>query len=363
MFKKSKPKQLNFLKQVTLQIITIIIYNKQTLYYEKITFIIFAFMYLIINAQWSNDTSENLLVVNDSSDEVYSISTTNGNTYVVYWKVVAAPIYYELRLQVLDTLGNKQLGDDGILVSDTIPMSSYTLTSQLAIDANNNLLIGVTGSSNFQGYSYKLDINGNHLWDANGVNTNGVGFSVTFLPLTTGETIINWDADDKGLMQKYDVSGNAIWNTPQSVIIGTSETSPASLYELSNGDFINIFHKKASYGISSTLYAQRYNSNGIEQWSNAVQLSNNSTVFNRLYSGTQDGDVVYLGYSSSANNRFDSYLQRINPDGTLPWGVNGIDFDTNQTNFEQDTQITFFEGSSYIWSICTYTNTSQTESG
>lgn len=56
-------------------------------------------------------------------------------------------------------------------------------------------------------------------------------------------------------------------------------------------------------------------------------------------------------------------MQRINPDGTLPWGINGMDFDTNMTDYEQETEIAFSPGSQYIWSICTYTNTTQSQGG
>ncbi len=70
-----------------------------------------------------------------------------------------------------------------------------------------------------------------------------------------------------------------------------------------------------------------------------------------------------MGFKASPGSRFDSFLQRIDPDGTLPWGINGSDFDTNQTDYEMDTKITYQEGSQYIWATCTYTNTSQSEKG
>ncbi|WP_250253793.1 T9SS type A sorting domain-containing protein [Chryseobacterium sp. Marseille-Q3244] len=61
--------------------------------------------------------------------------------------------------------------------------------------------------------------------------------------------------------------------------------------------------------------------------------------------------------------RFDGYLQRVNADGTLPWGVSGVDFDTNQTYFEKDMKVAFESGSPYIWSIANYSSSSQGENG
>jgi hypothetical protein len=134
------------------------------------------------------------------------------------------------------------------------------------------------------------------------------------------------------------------------------------MFELSNGDYILVFHS-LTFGINSILYAQRYDSNGISQWANPTQLSNNGTVFNTSYSGLQDGDVVYMGYKASPGSRFDSFLQRIDGDGSLPWGINGTDFDLNQTDYEMNTQIAYESGSDYIWAICTYTNPSQGQKG
>ncbi len=124
-----------------------------------------------------------------------------------------------------------------------------------------------------------------------------------------------------------------------------------------------VFHS-ITFGINSNLFAQRFSSTeGISQWTNPTQISNYGTVFNTAYDGLQIDDNVYMGFKASPGSRFDSFLQRIDPDGTLPWGINGSDFDTNQTDYEMDTKITYQEGSQYIWATCTYTNTSQSEKG
>ena len=84
-----------------------------------------------------------------------------------------------------------------------------------------------------------------------------------------------------------------------------------------------------------------------------------TTTYNSSYSSAKDNDVIYYGYKANGSNHFDSYLQRINSDGTLPWGINGMDFDINQTDYEMDTKIAFAPGSQFVWSICNYTNTGQ----
>jgi len=323
-------------------------------------FIFFAF--ISMNAQWTTDTDANTLVVDSEGGDMQALSAIDGKTYIVFWESVAAPTNYELRLQILDVDGSQLLGNNGMLVSDAIPMSTFTVIWSIVTDDVGNLYIGVTGTGGGeQAYAFKLDSSGNHLWGANGVNV-GSGYSVTILPLSTGEAIVSWWLGGQSVMQKYDVSGVAIWGTTQGIVEGANDTVPANVFELSNGDFMMVFHS-LTFGINSNLFAQRYNDLGEAQWANPTQLADYGTVFNTTYDGVQDGDVVYMGYKASPGSRFDSFLQRINADGALPWGINGSDFDTNQTNYEMDTRIAFEEGSQYVWSACTYTTTSQGDKG
>ncbi|MFT4850502.1 MAG: hypothetical protein ACI83B_003060 [Sediminicola sp.] len=320
------------------------------------------FAFLNLNAQWNTDTAVNTLVVDSEGGDMKAIGTSDGKTYVVFWKVVSAPTNYELRLQVLDVDGSQMLGNDGILVSSTLPMSTFTVIWNIGIDANDNLYIGATGTGGGEpAYVFKLDSSGNHLWGTSGVNV-GSGYSVTILPLSTGAAIVSWFPSGEAVMQKFDSSGVAVWGSSQPVLNAGNDTVPANMFELSNGDYILVFHS-LTFGINSILYAQRYNSDGMPQWANPTQLSNNGTVFNTSYSGLQDGDVVYMGYKASPGSRFDSFLQRIDGDGSLPWGINGTDFDLNQTDYEMNTQIAYESGSDYIWAICTYTNPSQGQKG
>jgi hypothetical protein len=240
-------------------------------------------------------------------------------------------------------------------------MSTFTVTWSIAVDQDDNILVGVTGTGNETGYVFKLDAAGNHLWISSGVNV-GIGYSLKILPLSSGETIVSWLPNGPGVMQKFDANGNSVWPFAQSISSGSGGSVVANMYEMLDGGHIAVYHS-LGFGISSTLYAQRFDSNGDDQWSTPTQLSNQTTAFNREYGGTQDGNVVYYGYFASSGNRFDSFVQRIDSDGSIPWGINGADFDTNETDYEMDTRIAFESGSDYVWAICTYTNTLQSELG
>ncbi|HIP47595.1 MAG TPA: T9SS type A sorting domain-containing protein [Lutibacter sp.] len=324
---------------------------------KTITFFIALLLSITTFAQWTTETDVNTLVTDHTSNDMKAISTSDGYTYVVYWKETDL----ELRLQVLDLNGNKLLGSNGSLITNTIPMNSYTVYWSTVVDKDDNLYVGVTATGDSTGYVFKLDIDGNHLWGTNGVAL-GSAYLPTVLPLESGEAIISWIPGNQSFMQKYDTDGNPVWNNPQEVVSGSSKTAPANLFELSNGDYILVFHSYFT-GVSSTLYAQRYNSDGDAQWASPTQLSDKSTAYNKYYSGLQIDDTIYFGYYASTSTRFDSFLQRINEDGSLPWGINGIDFDIEETDNELDTSIAYQAGSQYIWAICNMANGNQAEIG
>jgi len=322
-----------------------------------LTFLVL-FVTSFVNAQWTSDTAINTLVATSTTGDMQSVGTSDGKTVVVFWKVVASPINYELRMQKLNLDGTQAFGADGLLISNTLPMSTSTNIWSINIDAQDNVYIGVTGTSDQSGHVFKVDPSGTNLWGNSGINL-GTGNLVTTQPLANNEVAIAWlGTSNKAYLQKYTSGGVPIWTTATMVISGTSKTAPANLFGHTNGDVTVVFHTYNT-GISSTLWAQRYSSSGVALWPSPTQLSNTTTAFNRTYSAVQDGDIVYIGYYGSVGSRFDSFVQRINADGTLPWGINGKDFDTNQTNYEVDTKIAFTPGSQYIWALANYCNTSQ----
>ncbi|MGH2665359.1 T9SS type A sorting domain-containing protein [Flavobacterium sp.] len=335
---------------------------------KKITLLFALLTCFYANAQWTTDTAVNTLVINKISSDSQSIATSDGKTFIVFWKQVPAPINFELRVQLLDSDGYQQFGPEGMLISNTIPMSTSTVIWKIAIDSQNSLYVGATGTANGAGnpgFVYKISSNGTMLWGQNGISL-GAAYLPTMLPLANGDVIINyWTGNGQSKIQRFTSDGAPIWATPVSVMSdnGTNATTPANMYELSNQEIMVVFHKKLSFGVASNLFAQKYNANGIAQWAAPTQLSNKGTAYNSLYSSTQDGNVIYYGYSGATGTRYDSYLQRINTDGTIPWGINGVDFDTNQTFYEMDTKVACTPGSQYVWSISKYTTSSQSSTG
>ncbi len=331
-----------------------------------IPFLLLSLSILFTSAQWTDDTTINTEAANGGAGDMQSISTSAGRTYIAFWHGVDAPAYYEMRLQIIDDNGNKTLGDMGMVVNNVVAMSSYTVTFSTSLDSEDNLYIGFTGTGDSnQAYVHKIAQDGTQLWGPQGVQA-GTGYDVKVLPLSTGEAIVAWLPGNQGVMQKFNSTGIPQWPAEVTIepLVSGHKTSAGEMAEYSNGDFCVVYHDRAGFSPSSSPFAQRYTQQGNPVWASQVALNSNiSLAFNRRYSLVQDGDILYLGYSGSQGSNFLSFIQRINPDGTLPFGTNGSDFSIQSTNYEMETWIAFQPGSNVIWGLCTFTNTGQNETG
>jgi hypothetical protein len=77
------------------------------------------------------------------------------------------------------------------------------------------------------------------------------------------------------------------------------------------------------------------------------------------------GDVTYIGYFANPNlqNNFDGFVQRVDGDGSMPWGINGSDFSTEQVNYEMNITIIYNAILSEIWAVESYTDPFQNTYG
>jgi hypothetical protein len=316
----------------------------------------------ILLAQWTPDTELNTLVASSETGDIQAVATSDGKTYVAFWHDVPAPQFYEMRLQLLDADGYALFGPEGLLVNGSVPMSSYTTLWSMAVDGDDNLYLCFNGTgAGSPVFLHKIAPDGALLWSAQ----PGSGFVPRLLPLSDGGVVIGWLEDDT-YMQKYDASGSPVWAAPVVVAPGVSG---ATVYigewaEMSNGDFTLIFHNQTFPGLYALPYVQRFDANGDPVWAAPVALTTN--VFASFYSRytlVQDGDVLYFGYTGSIGLNFYSYLLRIDPDGTLPWGPNGSSMITASNGYELNTSIAGEPGSDVIWALCQVTDETQNQSG
>jgi len=316
-------------------------------------------------AQWNSNTSVNLQVSSLPMSDMQSLTTSTGRTWIAYYHENNGN--YDMRAQLLDIDGTKLLGVDGMLI-DNKPSGTATFVFNICKDANDNLIIAYQDQRNGQlaAVAYKVSQSGSHLWSSSGV-VIGQGLAPYPAVLSTGETVVAWSESTTNTLQiqKIATNGTLAWSTPVSVLVGTSLTTRGQLVPNLNGAFTMVFQRRG-FGIATTLYAQRYTSSGSAVWPAAVQLSTETTSGARYYSVAGEADTTYCGYYSAQGSRFNSWLHRINPDGTLPYGGNGSNFSTATSSsdpYQQMTNIALNPGSPYVWSVCSFSNTLQSQYG
>ncbi len=336
---------------------------------KRIYYLFFILFTIIVNAQWTSDYSTNTLVSDAGSSVSQSVTTSDGKTYVVFFQPKPSPVYYQPYVQLIDKDGNRLFGNEGILLNATALSSSYTSLYYINVDKNNNLYVGLTATGEeSKGYIHKVSPTGELLWGPSGIAINSdKAYDIKFFPGQNSELYVTYYSDGKGQIQKLNPeTGATLWTNPIAVNGPNSNYPYTSIGEgavLSDGSFVALIHARQTSDIYSYFYAQRYTAEGTPVWNSLVRLSNRNTMYNTRYNIIMEDDVIYLGYYGYAGSRFDSYLQRLNPNGTLPWGINGSEFSTENLYYEMNTSIAKVPGSSEIWAIARYTNGSQSKHG
>lgn len=337
---------------------------------KKITLLMLFLSIIAAKAQWTTDYAVNTSLSTNRISGPISKSTTDGKTFVTFWTQRDSPVNYQMYVQLFDKDGNKLFGNDGLLVHDNLNMSTFTTIYSTTVDKDNNLYIGFnqTGGTG-DGFVHKISPTGVQLWGAEGLSLGANIFDVKIFadPNSSNVYISSFPQSGLAIVGKYDSAKQLLWQNTQAIAAPTNyvATSVGEGAVLSDGSLVALFHARANPGVpDSNFFAQRFNSsNGNTMWSSPVKLSTWITAFNTRYSTVTSNDILYLGFTGASSTRFDSFLQRIDADGTLPWGNNGKDFSTTNTYYELNTRIAMQEGSSDIWATSRFTTTSQGSSG
>ncbi len=328
------------------------------------TLLLCFFFFTNITAQWNPNTFVNLDFSEVEVSDLQAINTSDGKTWIAFYTSIGGN--YNMRAQLLDVDGTKLLGLHGVPVSNQ-PSGSATFVFNVCVDAQNNLIIGyqyeVAGVLN--AVVSKVNTDGSLPW-GNGV-VLGPGLAPYPSMSPTNNVYVAWNNNSPSTLylQKISSAGTIMWTNAVSVQVGASNTTRGQIVSHPNGDFTLVFQKRG-IGINTTPYAQRYSMNGVPLWLAPVQLSNLSTSGARNYSILSIGNIAYFGYYASSGFRFSAFLQKINADGTLPWGINGSPVSTYSTGsdpLQQTTNIAHETNSPYIWSVSTYCDVNQTAYG
>lgn len=325
-----------------------------------------------LHAQWTDNSELNTLVANVNSSDIQVPAGQGTSAGESVWIAFYSQNgnNYDMRAQLMGgTSGYRLLGDNGILVSNK-KSGSATYVFNTCIDTGYNLIVAFQyqKGSKMHAIIQKINQSGQLLW-GDGIDL-GEGLSPYPVALSTGEVAVAWNNNDVINYQKISSGGVVAWATPK-VIEGNPSNKAVSRGQLiaqSNGGFSVVFQQTNTPPFYTNLYEQRFNNNGDAVWTEAVQISTLTTASYRYYDVKANKDTTYIGYygNPSGKNRFDAYIQKVLPDGSLPWGANGSafsDYSKDNDPSEQTINISERNYDGYVYAACTFTNVSQSESG
>jgi hypothetical protein len=329
------------------------------------TSILLSFTLVQLCAQWNSNTAENLLVAKKNSSDIQVANTTDGRTWIAFYSLRDGN--YDMRAQLLDFHGNRMFGDTGILVSNK-NSGSATFVFNVCVDHDNFLVVAfqVQKGSSYECRIQRISTEGHLLW-GHGVDL-GPGLSPYPVALSTNEIAVAWNNNGKVDFQKLSASGVPAW-VPYKEFTGINGAPVSRAQVVANveGRFSMVYQQQFAAPFYTNLYEQRYNNSGVPLWDLPLKISKLTTVTYRYYDVHADHDTTYVGYygNPQGSNRFDAYIQRVNPNRTLPYGNNGsafADYSTDADPSEQTIYIAKREGSNNVWAVCTVTNPFQTQS-
>ncbi|TRZ94843.1 MAG: hypothetical protein D4R82_03075 [Dehalococcoidia bacterium] len=184
----------------------------------------------------------------------------------------------------------------------------------------------------------RVDANGNVLWQQDGLplELNKVAegpFLHTPLLVSdrTGGAIVIWEDLRRGLAsiyaQKVDADGNIKWQPSGEEVCYIKTNSSfwprTAVSDGSGGVIIACSYKEAETN-KKGLLAQKLDPAGRVVWDNGVVVTESDHITHVISSDGQGGAIVAWGSRKSMFKSGRSYVQRIDSNGKLLWGTEGI---------------------------------------
>lgn len=296
------------------------------------------------NAQWSNDSNESKLLT-PNMENVYGSEmaiTSDGSTYFVYNKPesVGTATY----LQLINSDGEKQFGERGLLISSK-RTRSYTMINQLLlVDENDNVYIAVSDCRNSPNdevklsYSiYKISKTGAFLWGDDGIDIdNGLSYNleanIHMCILEDGSLVLAWvrmlseDTPSTIQLQRLSTSGELLWNDVALEDAAVPFSYP--FLENAGNNQCNLVYAKGS---NQTIMVRQIDFDGNAVWPEDTKVYEGGfaeSIPLQCIVSTEKGPNggVFIGWHDDRffTNKESAYVSYVKGNGTLGF-TSGVD--------------------------------------
>lgn len=290
--------------------------------------------------QWTTNVMINTLVDDNVGTEQATPMIApglNGKTFISWFDMFNG--MYQLKMQLLDSNGVEVWATGGIVISNH-PQNSALYRYDLASDKEGNAIVAFqderTGS--MQVVAYKIDPNGSFVWGANGIvltdSLAATGMAPAIGITNSNDVIIAWNAQGTSSkwvsFRRLSGSGSSVWPALHRITSSNKKYSRPSMVASGPEDIILQYIEESGNfpGVTSTIYAQRYDLQGNTVWTAPVQVSTKTIsffFFPKILSDLSDG--FYLPFTTSnpmSAMMNDVYVQHVDANGTL-WSAVGTE--------------------------------------
>ena len=360
----------------TLKIINLVPYNYLTLSPMKkiYTLILFASLIFPAFAQWSEDAANNIVIADLSGEQVIpKIGICQDSTlYIGFFSNQTGN--YNVRLQKLDSDGNKLWDDNGILVFDG-PTDSWVSDWGMATDKYEHAILTFTWTSNdsWNIKGYRVSPEGELVWGDDGIDiTNNTAFNAAPKVMCTaaGNSVFAWMADDFIVMQKVSPEGVKLWGDDGITIATAERTAWPQFLPVGEDEFIMKYYEDSgpSWAPTRHLVAQRFDSDGQGVWSAPAIVSNAGgiTAWTQILSFISDGNEgFYVAWHDDRNNdqMVEAFVQHVDSDGNPTMTANGVSLSTMGSHHHFTPFLALPEGSGNIYAYWSETDDLQNYRG
>ena len=299
-------------------------------------------------AQWSSNPAANTAIADFAGDQAVPkiAASGDGSTWMMWFDQRGGS--YAVYAQRLDAQGVETFAHGGIVVSNN-PQSSSLQDWDLISDGAGGCVVAFTDTRSgpdLDVYAYRLDVNGNQLWGANGVtlSADADGESNPTIALTTdGYFVFAWahtPSPGPGDIRIQKLDGNGV---PQYPGVGITITGPgtekpafSAIAASDSGSYIVAYVRDiTSFSSPRHIRAQKFDAAGTPLWNagspvlvydqNAIPIAHQP----QLRSDGNGGAVIT--WHRAVGSDFNAMIQRVDNNGNEVFPHNGISICSDTT--------------------------------
>ncbi|MBI4947584.1 MAG: T9SS type A sorting domain-containing protein [Bacteroidetes bacterium] len=289
----------------------------------------------INSAGYSKWATNGTPICTDTSKQASVAMTEDGSGgAIIVWQDYRNGYVQDIYAQKIDSSGNVLWTSNGV-----------TVCSKAAIQKNPKVMSDGAGGAfvvwedsingNSDIYAQRISSTGTMMWTAGGVSVCNAAFAQITAKMQTdgaGGAIIVWQDKRNGVdydiyAQRINASGFVQWATNGVFVCSIVKTQGFEKIKTDGqGGVIIAWQDKRNSTLKNyDIYAQRVDASGAMQWTvNGVPVCTYDSTQKSIDIITYNVNGAIVSWQDKRSGDWDIYAQKVNMNGTMAWGTDGI---------------------------------------